>query len=80
VAERIWIDTASQNAWLLGGRLPGVCFRMLQPVEVVAGPNRGASGILISIYALIPEPEYHLETEEGGDLIVLQSQLCAADQ
>ena len=67
-AERAWIDTPTQNAWILGEEVPGVRFRMCQPVEVVAGPDRGARGILISLDALVPEPEYHLETEGGGAL------------
>ena len=73
--ERIWIDTPTQNAWILGEDVPYVRFRMGEPVEVVGGPDTGARGVLISLYALIPEPEYHLETETGGDLIVVQSYL-----
>lgn len=77
--ERVWIDTPTQHAWILGHDVPGVHFRMCQPVEVVAGPDRGARGILISIYALTPEPEFHLETEAGGDVVVVQSQLRASE-
>ena len=78
-AERVWIDTPTQDAWILGEDVTGVSFRMCQPVKVVAGPNRGATGILISLYALVPEPEFHLEAESGADIIVVQSQLRAAD-
>jgi hypothetical protein len=77
--ERAWVDTPTQNAWILGEQVPGVRFRMCQPVEVVTGPDRGARGISISLYALVPEPEFHLETDDGGDIVVLQSQLQASD-
>ncbi len=55
-ADRVWIDTPTQNAWILGEDVPGVHFRMCQPVEVVDGSDHGARGILISLYALVPEP------------------------
>jgi hypothetical protein len=77
-ADRVPIDTSTQDARILGEHIPGVHFRMCQPVEIVAGPDRGSRGILISLYALLPEPEYHLETDGGGDVIVVQSQLRAA--
>ena len=73
--ERIWIDRPTHDAWTLGEDIPGVRFRMGQPVEVVDGPHRAARGVLICLYALAPEPEFHLETEDGGDLVVIQSHL-----
>jgi hypothetical protein len=75
----VWIDTFTQNAWILGENVPGVRFRICQSVEVVAGPDKGARGILISLYALVPEPEFHLETDTGGDVVVAQSHLQATD-
>ena len=77
--ERVWIDMPTQNAWILGEDVPGVHFLMGQPVEVISGPDQGARGILISLYSIVPEPEFHLETEAGGDAIVLQSQIRASE-
>jgi len=77
-ADRVWIDTSTQNSWILGEELPDVHFWMCQPVEVVAGPQIGTRGILISLYALVPEPEFHLETEAGGNVLVVQSRLRAS--
>jgi hypothetical protein len=73
------INTPTQNAWILGEGVPGTLFRMCQPVEVVAGPASGTRGILISLYALHQDREYHLETDDGGGFIVAQSRLRAAE-
>lgn len=73
----VTISTEEQNAWLRGDALPGVAFRMLQRVNVIAGPDAGICGALITIYATDPEPMFHLETDKGNDVVVAQSQLRA---
>jgi hypothetical protein len=72
----VTIDTETQNRWILGGVLPGVHFSMCQSVRVIAGPHAGEEGELISIYALTPEPLYHMEKGDGGDLLLRQSALA----
>ena len=72
------IDVPTQNRWLLGEDVKGVTFRMCDFVQVTCGPFAGSRGELISIIALLPEPEYHLETNDGGDCYVRQSEIALA--
>ena len=74
--EDVTIDTETQNRWILGETLPGVHFSMCQSVRVASGPHNGVIGELISIYAVTPEPLFHVETSDGGDLILRQSVLA----
>jgi hypothetical protein len=74
------IDRQTQDWWLLGGSVPGVLFRMNERVRVISGPNAGAIGELISIYALQPEPLFHLETSDGADAYVRQSEIAPANK
>jgi hypothetical protein len=69
------IDRATQDHWILGGAIEGVTFRMQQLVRVVTGPDAGSIGELISIYAIEPEPVYHLELLDGTDRTVRQSEI-----
>jgi hypothetical protein len=69
------IDLPTQHRWLLGETVEGVRFKMCDDVAVVRGPFSGMHGELISLIALVPEPEYHLETSDGGDCYVRQSEL-----
>ena len=69
------IDREIQNRWILGDTIPGVSFKMQEDVEIVSGPLRGTVGELISLYELEPEPVYHLETRDGRDLHVRQSEI-----
>lgn len=69
------IDSATQNRWILGESLPGVGFSMLQAVVVQRGAHAGVHGELTSIYSAGADPLYHLETLDGGDLYVRQSEL-----
>jgi len=71
------IDKETQDHWILGGNVPGVTYRMCQVVTVVSGPARGSRGELISLIAISPVPAYHLETQDGGDEQVLQTELAA---
>jgi hypothetical protein len=72
------IDRPTQDRWQLGDDVEGVRFKMLDYVAVASGPFAGFRGELISIIALVPEPEFHLETSDGGDCYVLQSELVPA--
>ena len=72
---KVDIDSATQNRWILGDRLPGVEFRMLQQVVVQRGAHAGLRGELISIYSSGADPLFHLELLDGGDLYVRQSEL-----
>ena len=73
------IDHETQNRWILGESLSGVHFKMCQPVHVVSGLAKGARGELISILCVTPEPAFHLETEDGGDQHVWQSEISSRD-
>jgi hypothetical protein len=66
-----------QKSPLLGGSVPGVSFKIQEDVQVVAGPYTGIAGELISLYEIEPEPIYHLETRDGGDIHVRQSDIVA---
>ena len=71
------MDREIQNRWILGEAIDGVLFHMGQRVRIASGKNAGVSGILISLYSLPPDdPLYHLETEDGLDLRVRQSELA----
>src|SRR5258706_2953908 len=61
------IDLEMQKRWILGEPVPPTTFRMCQSVHVVAGPHSGEHGELISLFALDPEPVYHLETSNNED-------------
>jgi len=70
------IDKEVQNEWILGHSLAGVGFHMGERVRVVSGPDAGIMGLLISICSIEPEPLFHLETDDGGDRYVLQSEIA----
>jgi hypothetical protein len=48
---------------------------MNQRVRVTSLADAGTHGTLISIYALGDDPSYAVETDDGGDLTLKQSQL-----
>jgi hypothetical protein len=73
--HRMAIKREEQNGWILGATIPGVSFRMQDAVKVISGPHAGVVGELISIYAIEPEPVYHLETHDGSDIHVRQSEI-----
>jgi hypothetical protein len=68
-----------QNQWILGNPLAGVRFSMNQRVRVTAGPDAGAVGVLISIYEIGSDPGFQMETDDGRDLCVHQTELVALD-
>jgi hypothetical protein len=69
------IKREGQNRWVLGATVPGVSFRMQDAVKVISGPHAGVVGELVSIYAIEPEPVHYLETHDGSDIHVLQSEI-----
>jgi hypothetical protein len=68
-------DLSTQNHWLRGGPISGVHFSARQSVTVVAGPHDGKVGELISLFDLKPEPVFQLETSDGEDVYVRQSEI-----
>ena len=69
------IGKETQDRWILGEVVSGVSFKMQDDVEVVSGLHVGIIGQLISLYEIEPEPIYHLETKDGGDIQVRQSEI-----
>lgn len=55
--------------------IPGVMFRHNDYVRVINGPQFGATGSLVTVLSLIPEPRFVLELESGFDVEVLQSEI-----
>jgi hypothetical protein len=52
---------------------------MCQSVRVIAGEYLGRVGELISLYEVAPEPIFHLETSDGDDAHVRQSEIEPLD-
>src|SRR5438874_2660183 len=46
---------------------------------VIAGPHDGNVGKLVSLFDITPEPVFHLEGSDGGDVLVRQSEIEALD-
>lgn len=70
------METASLSQMFLDrSPIPGVEFWHNDFVLVVAGPHAGATGSLVTVLALQPEPRFVLELEVGGDVEVLQSEI-----
>lgn len=74
------MDTASLGqAFLDRAEIRGVKFWHNDYVRVVAGPHAGASGSLVTVLSLQPEPRFVLELESGFDVEVLQSEIQRED-
>ena len=72
------MDIASLGqAFLDRAEIPGVEFWHNDHVRIVAGPHAGASGSLVTVLALQPEPRFVLELETGLDVEVSQSEIRA---
>lgn len=66
----------AEALWLEYQPVPGVLFRLNDPVEISGGEHAGEMGSTVALLALIPEPRYLVELEPGGeDIEVSQSQL-----
>lgn len=61
--------------WFSFETIPGVKFKLNQPVEIVKGEYSGLSGSTISLLSITPEPRYLVELSSGKDINVLESQL-----
>lgn len=55
-------------------------FRYNQSVRIIAGDHIGATGALISVEAMEPEPVYLVELASGlGDVLIPESRLAAME-
>lgn len=74
------MDIASLGqAFLDRAEIPGVKFGHNDYVRVVTGPHSGATGSLVTVLSLQPEPRFVLELESGFDVEVLQSEIQRED-
>ena len=64
------------DRWLGGDSVPGVTFGHNDTVEITTGEHAGASGVILLLMAMRPEPKYLVQLRDGGgDVRVLQSAL-----
>jgi ribosomal protein L24 len=49
------------------------------PVRIIAGAHKGASGSLVTVISLKPEPRFVVELEAGRDVEVAQSEIERVD-
>jgi hypothetical protein len=59
--------------------IENVAFLLNDSVAVIAGPDRGSGGSIISLISTDPEPAYLVELSTGKDAEISQSQLIGAD-
>jgi hypothetical protein len=64
--------------WMRHEPIEGAAFTLNHPVHVTGGPYAGASGSVVSLLTLDPEPGYLVELGTGGDVELSQSQLRSA--
>jgi len=64
--------------WMAGDLPAGVKFALNDPVEIRFGSRRGATGAVISLIGLEPEPRYLVELASGEDVEERQFSLQAA--
>jgi len=79
IRTKMRFDIAMQNKWFAGGSIAGVHFSTGQTVRVLAGHHEGTVGKLTSLFDLKPEPVFHLETLDAGDIYVRQSEIEPVD-
>lgn len=66
----------AETRWIESQPIPGVLFRLNDPVAVQAGEHAGEVGCAMALLSLTPEPLYLVELEPKGEEVqVLQSQL-----
>lgn len=63
------------DLWMQQENIPAASFRMNDSVEVVEGDLSGEKGCLISLIELEPEPVYLVETSDGSEVRLEESQL-----
>ena len=71
-------DSRVVDAWMVGSLPDAVEFRPNDAVAVVAGPRRGAKGVVIALVGLEPEPRYLVATGSGEDIEESQRTLRGA--
>lgn len=74
------METASLGqAFLDRSPVPGVEFWHSDFVRVVAGPHAAATGSLVTVLSLQPEPRFVLELESRFEVEALQSEIQRGD-
>lgn len=74
------MDIASLGqAFLDRAPISGVKFWHNDYVRVVAGTHAGATGSLVTVLSIQPEPRFVLELDSGFDVEVLQSEIQCED-
>ena len=68
-------DAETQYNWSKRNSVSGVTFKFRQRVMVIAGTHKGKTGELVSLHDLDPEPMFHMETPDSGDILVRQSEI-----
>jgi hypothetical protein len=72
------LDAAVLERWMADEPVPGVCFRLNDPVRIVAGPHRHHVGYVVALVDLSPEPLFTVELPRAGyEVHARQSELCA---
>jgi hypothetical protein len=59
--------------------IDGVLYLHNDPVRIIAGAHKGASGSLVTVISLKPEPRFVVELEAGRDVEVAQSEIERVD-
>jgi hypothetical protein len=66
----------AEARWVTCQPIPGVLFRLNDPVAIQAGDHAGEVGCAIALLGLTPEPLYLVELEPNGQEVeILQSHL-----
>lgn len=67
------------DRWLAGDAIEGVLFARHDAVSIVDGPDSGASGSIVLLMGVRPQPTYLVELASGrGNVRVRQSELRPA--
>lgn len=67
----------AEARWAEFQPIPGVLFRLNDPVAIQAGDHAAEMGCVIALVGLTPEPIYLIELEPDGEEVqVLQSELA----
>jgi hypothetical protein len=70
------ISKEDSDRWFRRDPIPGTCFHLNDSVRILAGPDSGEYGAVISLLDLHPEPIYLVEAAtDGHDVRVRQAEL-----
>lgn len=58
------------DRWMAGERLPGIAFAQHARVVVREGPRTGATGTVLLLVAVTPEPRYAVQLDGAGAPVV----------